>query len=61
MSGNTIPCAGCAHAQRRFRSTLPRLWCARYHTPATAKCIDYRTKRTAIAAALDYLKHSSIK
>jgi hypothetical protein len=59
MSAST--CTGCAQSQRRFRSTTPRLWCTRYHTPALARCIDYRTKRSAIATAMDYLKRSSIK
>ena len=55
------PCTGCAQCQRRFRSTTPRLWCKRYHTPAVARCIDYRTKRSAIDTALDYLKRTSLK
>jgi hypothetical protein len=54
-------CAGCAQSQRRFRSAVPRLWCTRFHQPALARCLDYRTKRTAIQTALDYLKRSSIK
>jgi hypothetical protein len=54
-------CNGCAQAQRRFRSAVPRLWCQRFHQPALARCIDYRTKRSAIATALDYLKRGSIK
>lgn len=61
MSGNTQACTGCAQSQRRFRSTTPRLWCKRYHTPALARCIDYRSKSSAIKAAIDYLKRSSIK
>lgn len=54
-------CAGCEYCQRRFRSAIPRSWCAKYRTPALARCIDYRTKRSAIDAALDYLKRSSLK
>jgi len=54
-------CTGCAQAQRRFRGTVPRLWCQRFHQPAMARCLDYRTKRAAIAIALDYLKRTSIK
>ncbi len=61
MSGITALCTGCTHAQRRFRSTTPRLWCQRLHAQATARCIHYRTKRSAIAIALDYLKRTSIK
>jgi hypothetical protein len=55
------PCTGCAQSQRRFRSTMPRLWCTRFHTPAVARCLDYRTKRGAIQTAINYLKRPSIK
>lgn len=41
-------CTGCAQSQRRFRSTTPRLWCTRFHTPALARCIDYRSKPSAL-------------
>lgn len=61
MIGNAAPCTGCAQAQRRFRSTTPRLWCQRFHTPALARCLDYRTKPAAIQSAIDYLKRISIK
>lgn len=54
-------CAGCAQSQRRFRSATPRLWCTRFHTPALARCLDYRTKRSAIQTAMNYLKRSAIK
>lgn len=54
-------CTGCAHAQRRFRSTTPRIWCQRYHTAAVARCDDYRPKRTAIQTAINYLRRTSIK
>lgn len=56
-----LACLGCAHCQRRFCGTTPREWCKRYHRPAAVRCLDYRTKRSAIQAALDYLKRSSIK
>ena len=61
MSGQGAECTGCAQAQRRYRGTVPRLWCQRFHQPALARCLDYRTKRTAIAVALDYLKRTSLK
>ena len=61
MSASATTCAGCAQCQRRFRSTGPHLWCQRFHQPAVVRCEDYRTRRTAIATALDYLKRSSIK
>ena len=53
-------CQGCAQAQRRFRSTVPRLWCLRFHTPALARCLDYRHKPTAIATTMAYLKRSKV-
>lgn len=52
----SLACTGCAQSQRRFRSTAPRLWCTRFHTPALARCLDYHTKRTALAAAMQLLK-----
>ncbi len=61
MSANPATCTGCANAQPRFRMSKPALHCLRYHTPAMARCLDYRTQRTAIAAALDYLKRTSLK
>lgn len=61
MSGQGRDCTGCAQAKRRFRSVLPRLWCLRFHQPATARCIDYRANAQAITAALDYLKRTSLK
>ena len=61
MTAATTTCAGCAQAQRRFRGTVPRQWCQRFHQPALARCLDYRPKRTAIAIALDYLKRTGIK
>lgn len=61
MSGSAATCTGCAQAQRRFRSTTPRLWCTRFHQPATARCEDYRSKARAIQAALNYVKAGSIK
>ncbi len=61
MEMTPLTCTGCAQAQRLYRSTTPRLWCTRFHTPAQARCLDYRTKRSAIQIALDYLKRSSIK
>ena len=54
-------CTGCAWAQRRFRSTTPRLWCKRYHQPAAARCIDYRAKANAIEVALAFLKRPTRK
>ena len=49
-------CAGCAHRQRRYRSTTPRYWCMRYHRLAEAKCIDYRRERTLIESAIQFYK-----
>ena len=49
MSGHPAECTGCAQAQRRFRSVMPRLWCLRWHMPATARRIDFRAKRPAPA------------
>jgi len=37
-------CAGCAHAQRRFRLSKPALHCLRFHMPAIGKCLDFRHK-----------------
>lgn len=54
-------CNGCAWLQRRFRSTTPRLWCKRYHQPAAARCIDYRSKPDAIKVDLDFLKRAASK
>lgn len=54
-------CIGCAQSQRRFRSTTPRLWCQRHHSPVIARCLDYRTKRSAIQIALDYVRRSFVK
>jgi hypothetical protein len=54
-------CLGCAFSQRRFKHSKPRLYCQRFHRTAEIRCIDYRTKRSAIQVALDYLKRSSIK
>lgn len=59
MSQST--CTGCAQSQHRFRSTTPRLWCQRYHAPAVARCLDYRTKPSAIATAITYLRRSAVK
>lgn len=56
MSGSAATCTGCAQSQRRFRSTTPRLWCQRFHKPATARCLDYRTKAQAMRAAMNYIK-----
>lgn len=56
-----MTCSGCAHAQRRFRGTTPRLWCQRYHAPAVERCMDYRTKSAAIQTAINDIKRSSIK
>ena len=57
----TSACTGCAQSQRRFRSTTPRLWCTRFHAPAVDRCLDYRTKRSAIQTAINHLKRSAIK
>lgn len=54
-------CIGCAFAQRRFRSTTPRQWCKRYHRVAEARCIDYRSKASAIKASIDFVKRLAIK
>ncbi len=61
MSGNTTPCTGCTHEQRRIHRSKPVLHCLRFHMPAMQRCHDYRTKPAAIQSALDYLKRISIK
>ena len=54
-------CAGCTHARRRLRWSKPRIWCARFGKLHETGCIDYQSKRTAIAKALDYYQRSSLK
>ena len=61
MSGTSASCVGCAQSQRRFRSTTPRLWCQRFHQPATARCACYRTRTQGIRAAMTYIKALAIK
>ena len=58
MSGTTPDCTGCASTQRRFRCSKPKLWCTRYHRLATVRCIDYRSKPSAIRAVLNFLRAS---
>ena len=61
-SDQTKTCWGCQELTYRIkRQNKAQGWCTRYHRPAEPRCLDYRTKRTAIRIALDYLRRTSIK
>lgn len=49
-------CTGCAYTTRRLKASKPKLWCTRYHRMAPGRCLDFRTKPSAIKAALDFFK-----
>ena len=51
-------CHGCVHYRRRFRISRPTTWCARYQQVRDTSCIDYKTKRSAIRAALNFWRAS---
>lgn len=61
MTGTPKDCTGCAHATRRLKFSQPRTWCQRYRQVRDERCIDYRTKTSAVRVAIDYLKRTSIK
>ena len=61
MTATTKDCTGCTHASRRLKWSQPRLYCTRFRMLAEARCLDYMPNRTAVQAALDYLKRTSIK
>ena len=54
-------CSTCAYPTRRMKWSKPRTWCVRYQLMRDEPCIDYKTKRSAIAQALEYVRLSSIK
>ena len=58
---STQTCAGCIHAARRLKYSKPRRFCQRYHQIRDERCIDYRSKPSAVRIAIDYLKRSSTK
>ena len=51
-------CAGCVHARRRLKWSKPKTWCSRYKTLRNERCIDYRTIKRAVAAALNFWRAS---
>jgi hypothetical protein len=57
MTGKATDCTGCAYTSRRLKASKPKIWCTRYHRLAPeARCIDYRTKTSAIKAAINFFK-----
>jgi hypothetical protein len=44
-----------------MRGSTPRTWCKKYKTTASDRCLDYRNKHKAIAAALQFVKRMAIK
>ena len=61
MTAAEKTCEGCAHTQTRHKFAAPKAYCLRYHQFRVDRCIDYRTKRSAVKAALDYLKRIGTK
>ena len=62
MIGQDKDCTGCAYTTRRLKFSQPRLWCKRYHRLApAARCIDYRSKASAVDAALKFFKALGLK
>jgi hypothetical protein len=53
----TNNCTGCSHIALRLKANKPKRWCTRYHRLAPeARCIDFRTKPSAIKAAINFFK-----
>lgn len=61
MMAETATCAGCIYAAQRLKYSKPRRYCQRYHQIRDERCIDFRTKPSAVKVALDYLKRIATK
>lgn len=57
----TTTCQGCAHTETRLKYSARRAYCKLYHQFRAERCIDYRTKTSAIKAALNFFKSAASK